>query len=132
MRGAVLCAVLAAVPAGAGAQSMSLTEAEAVAKLSPDSPRVRAIRAGVDVARAESSAASRWPNPRLTIDRESVAGATEYLTMVSQPLPIWGRRDLEMQAAAGGSEGSRLVAATTFDLILGDMDLPNRNGPVRC
>ena len=53
----------------------SLTEREAVARLSPESPRVRALRAGVDVARAEASAAARWPNPRLTIDRESVAGS---------------------------------------------------------
>ena len=101
MRGAVLCAVLVAVvPTKAGAQSTSLTEREAVARLSPESARVRALRAGVDVARAEASAAARWPNPRLTIDRESVAGATEYLTMVSQPLPTSGRRGFDMQAAA--------------------------------
>ena len=123
MRGVVLCAVLAAVPAGAGAQSMSLTEAEAVAKLSPDSPRVRAIRAGVDVARAESSAASRWPNPRLTIDRESVAGATEYLTMVAQPLPIWGRRDLEMQAAAAQLSASSARADDGMRRLRSDLRL---------
>jgi hypothetical protein len=35
-------------------------------------------------------------------------------------------------AASGGGEGTRVVAAATFDLILGDVDLPNRNGPVRC
>ena len=72
MRGAVLCAVVAAmVPVSAGAQSMSLTEREAVARLAAESPRVRALRAVVDVSRAEASAAARWPNPRLTIDRES-------------------------------------------------------------
>jgi cobalt-zinc-cadmium efflux system outer membrane protein len=98
--------VLALVPAVAGAQSLSLTESEVLARLSPDSPRVRAIRAAVDVARVDVLAAGRWPNPRLTIDRESVAGITEYLTMVSQPLPITGRRDLAVQAATASASAS--------------------------
>src|SRR6185503_10502669 len=98
--------VLALVPAVASAQSLSLTESEVLARLSPDSPRVRAIRAAVDVARVDVLAAGRWPNPRLTIDRESVAGITEYLTMVSQPLPITGRRDLAVQAATASASAS--------------------------
>src|SRR6266849_5971565 len=102
MRTMVLCATLAAMllPSSAGAQSLSLTEAEALARLSPGSARVRAIRAGIEVARADVLAAGRWPNPRVTVDRESVAGVTEYLTMVAQPLPITGRRGLEVQAAS--------------------------------
>jgi len=102
MRSVVVCATLAAalLPWRANAQSLSLTETEALARLSVESPRVRAIRAGTDVVRAEALSASRWPNPRLTVDRESVAGVTEYLTMVAQPLPITGRRRLEMQAAS--------------------------------
>ena len=98
--------VMAFVPAVASAQSLSLTESEMLARLSPDSPRVRAIRAAVDVARVDVLAAGRWPNPRLTIDRESVAGITEYLTMVSQPLPITGRRDLAVQAATASASAS--------------------------
>jgi cobalt-zinc-cadmium efflux system outer membrane protein len=102
MRSVVLCASLAAMllPSTAGAQSLPLTESEALARLSPNSPRVRAIRAGVDVARADVLAAGRWPNPRVTLDRESVASVTEYLTMVAQPLPITGRRGFELQAAS--------------------------------
>ena len=102
MRTVVLCATLAAiaVPSGAGAQSLPLTESEVLARLSADSPRVRAIRAAVEVARADVLAAGRWPNPRLTLDRESVAGITENITMVAQPLPITGRRGLEVQAAS--------------------------------
>ena len=109
MRTVVLCATLAALllPSSGGAQSLPLTESEALTRLSPNSPRVRAIRAGIDVARAEVLAAGRWPNPRVTVDRESVAGVTEYLTMVAQPLPITGRRGLEVQAA------SALVDATS-------------------
>jgi outer membrane protein, heavy metal efflux system len=102
MRSVVLCATLAALilPSSAGAQSLPLTEAEALARLSPASPRVRAIGAAVDVARADVLAAGRWPNPRVTFDREAVAGVTENMAMVSQALPITGRRGLEVQAAS--------------------------------
>lgn len=104
----VRAALLTALgPAAVGAQSLSLTEQEALARLSADSPRVRAIRAGIDLTRADVLAASRWPNPTLTFDRESVAGVTEYLTMVSQPLPITGRRGLAAQSA------SEMVTATS-------------------
>ena len=102
MRVAMLCAVLAAtlVPSEAGAQSLLLTESDALVRLSTDSPRLRAIRAGVDLAQVDVLAAARWPNPRTTFTRESVAGVTEYLTMVSQPIPITGQRGLEMQATS--------------------------------
>jgi cobalt-zinc-cadmium efflux system outer membrane protein len=83
-----------------------LSEADALAKLSADSPRVREIRSSVDVARAEALAASRWPNPQFTFNRESVTGVTENMFMVTQALPITGRRSLEVDAA------SALVAAS--------------------
>jgi cobalt-zinc-cadmium efflux system outer membrane protein len=104
MRTRPWCVVVALVSAGAapnvGAQSLPLTEAEALARLSPESPRVRAIRSGIDVARADVLAAGRWPNPRVTFDRESVAGVSENITMISQALPITGRRGFEVQAAS--------------------------------
>ena len=102
MRVVVLCATLAAsmLPWRASAQLLPLTESEALARLSPDSPRVRAIRAASDIARADVLSAGRWPNPRVTFDRESVGGITENMWMVSQPLPMTGRRGLEMRAAS--------------------------------
>jgi outer membrane protein, heavy metal efflux system len=108
MRALVLSAVLAAVvlPSSAGAQSLSFTESEALARLSPNSPRVRAIRAAIDVARADVSAAARWPNPRVTFDRESVAGVTEVMTMVAQSVPISGHRGLLVDAATALVEAS--------------------------
>lgn len=107
MRALVLCAVLAALlPSLAGAQSLPLTESEVLARLSPTSPRVRAIRAAVDVARADVLTAARWPNPRVVFDRESVAGVTETLTTVSQALPISGYRRLQVQAAGALVEAS--------------------------
>lgn len=96
--GALLAASLA--PAGAGAQTSSLTEAQALAQLTPENPRVRAINAPIDIARADVLAAGRWPNPRGTYNRESVAGVTEHITTVAQVFPITGRRPLEVSAAA--------------------------------
>ena len=111
MRTAVLCAVLTAtlLPATGGAQPLTLTEADALARLTADSPHVRAIRAPIEIAGVDVLAASRWPNPLVTFDRESVAGATEYITMIAQPLPITGRRGLEKEAATAlvGASSSR-------------------------
>src|SRR5437870_1537475 len=102
MRALLVSAALmvALLPHSVGAQSLQLTESEALARLSTISPLVRAIRAAIDVARADVLAAARWPNPRVTFDRESVAGVTENLTMVSQAIPLSGRRGPQIQAAS--------------------------------
>ena len=105
MRVLVACAVVAGalLPAGAGAQTLSLTESQALARFSIESPRVQAVRAAVDVAQAEVLAAGRWPNPRLTYNRESVVGISESMFLVSQVLPLTGRRSLDARAASSGS-----------------------------
>ena len=130
MRRAVLCAALAAVltPASAGAQSLNLTEDEALARLSAECPRARAARAGVEISRADVLSVGRWPNPRLTYDRESVAGVTENLVMVAQPLPITGRRRFEVEAASAmvGAVSSRAdeeIRRLRADLRLAFADL---------
>jgi outer membrane protein, heavy metal efflux system len=94
-----VAAALVCLPRFAVAQVV-LSEADALARLSAESPRVRAIRADVDVARAEALAAGRWPNPRVTFNRESVAGVTENMFFVAQPLPVTGRRGLDMSSAS--------------------------------
>jgi outer membrane protein, heavy metal efflux system len=125
----VLVALAAALfPTSVGAQTEVLTEAQALAQLAPDNPRVRAVNAPVDVARADVLAAGRWPNPRVTYDRESVAGVTEHLAMVGQVLPITGRRPLEVSAAsalvdaASGRAGDQ-VRRLRADLRLAFADL---------
>lgn len=130
MRSAVLCAVLVAAlgPSSAGAQSLMLSESDAVARLSTSSPRVRAIRSGVDIARADVLSAGRWPNPRVNWDRQSVAGVTEHLITVSQLLPITGRRALDVQAAsalvsASSSRADEEVRRLRADLRLAFADL---------
>jgi cobalt-zinc-cadmium efflux system outer membrane protein len=104
----IWCVALAfsCLGARAGAQVV-LSEREALARFSVESPRARAIRAGIEVARADVLAAGRWPNPRVTFDREAVAGVTENMAMVSQVLSITGRRALEKGAA------SALLSATS-------------------
>ena len=114
---------MALVPAAAGAQSLPLTESQALAMLSPDSPRVRAIRAAVDVARAESLGAGRWPNPRLSVDRESVAGVSEVLTTALQPLPITGRRTLERASAAAAADATERRADDALRRARADLRL---------
>jgi cobalt-zinc-cadmium efflux system outer membrane protein len=125
MRTAMFCAALAfaLVPASAGAQSLALTEAEALNRLSMESPRARAARATVEIARADVLSASKWPNPRLSVDRESVAGVTEYLTMVAQPLPFSGRRRLEVGAASALVAASARRADDDIRRLRGDLRL---------
>jgi len=94
-----VAAALICLISPAAAQTV-LSEDDALARLSVDSPRVRAIRAAVDVARVDIVAAGRWPNPRATFNREAVAGVTENMFLVTQALPITGRRGLDISAAS--------------------------------
>ena len=105
---AALTAVL--LPSVSGAQTVTLSESQALARMSPDSPRVRAIRAAIDIARAEVLNVGRWPNPRISVDREAVAGVSETITTVLQPLPITGRRTLERDSAAALVDAATLRA----------------------
>jgi outer membrane protein, heavy metal efflux system len=123
------CVVLALSCSSAriGAQTV-LSEADALVRLSSESPRVRAIRSGIGVAAAEARTVGRWPNPRVTVDRESVAGLTETMTMVAQPLPITGRRGLERSAAsalvdAASSRSDDELRRARADLRLAFADL---------
>jgi cobalt-zinc-cadmium efflux system outer membrane protein len=108
MRVLVVRAAFAAalLPVGAGAQTLSLTESQAIARLSDESPRVQAVRVAVDVARAEVLAAGRWPNPRVSFNREGVSGVAEHYLTVAQVLPVSGRRRLETSAASARVEAT--------------------------
>src|SRR5689334_20842402 len=100
MRTSFVCAALIVVltPAIASAQTPMITESEIISQLN-DSPRARTARASVDITRADLLAAARWPNPRVTFNREAVAGIAEEMVTVTQPLPLSGRRRLEIDAA---------------------------------
>lgn len=125
MRPSLVCVALTAllVPSASGAQSLPLTEAQALARLSSESARARALRADIPVARAAVLDASRWPNPRATVDREAVAGVSETLTTVLQPLPITGRRGLERRAATAFVEAATSRADDAFRRLRADVRL---------
>ncbi len=132
MRTRVWCAApaLLALSCGSalvGAQTV-LSEADALARLSSESPRIRAIRSAIDLARAEALMVGRWPNPRVTFDRESIAGIRETITSVAQGLPITGRRGFEKSAAlalvdAATSRTDDEIRRTRADLRLAFADL---------
>jgi cobalt-zinc-cadmium efflux system outer membrane protein len=125
MRTSIVRAVVVGVvlPAGVGAQTLSLTESQALAQLTLESPRVQAARAGVDVARADVLAAGRWPNPRVTFNREAVAGIAEDMVMVSQSLSITGRRRLDVSAAAARVDASASRADEQVRRLRADLRL---------
>jgi cobalt-zinc-cadmium efflux system outer membrane protein len=125
MRTFLVCAASAAVlmPASASAQAVSLTESEILAQLGRESPRVQAARAVVDVVRADILAAARWPNPRVTFNREAVAGIAEEMLMVSQALPITGRRRLDVRAATARVEASSYRAEDQVRRVRADLRL---------
>ena len=100
-----------------------LSETDALTRLSPQSPRVRAIESAIDIARADVLAAGRWPNPRVTFDRESVSGITENMTMVAQVLPITGQRRLEVGAASALADAAGSRAAEALRRARGDLRL---------
>jgi cobalt-zinc-cadmium efflux system outer membrane protein len=128
MRAGVICAVVVAVlyPARSGAQALSLSEADALARLTAENPRVQAARAGVELARAEVLAAGRWPNPSLSFTHEAAGGVSEGLFTIAQPLPLTGRRGLEVRSAAARADAAadraddrvrRLRAETRLALV---------------
>src|SRR5512144_1303472 len=130
MRSVVLCAVMAAAgfAQSVGAQSPPLTEADALSRLSPESPRVRAIRSAIDVARANVLTTTRFPNPRVVWDRESVLGNTEHIVTFAQLLPVSGRRRFEKLAAesivaaeSGRADDAMRRARADLRLAYGDL-----------
>jgi cobalt-zinc-cadmium efflux system outer membrane protein len=125
MRTLFVCAAGVAVvlAARASAQSVPLTESEALAALAGQSSRIQAARAQLDVARADVLAAGRWPNPRVSFTREAVAGVAEDMLMVSQVLPITGRLQLDTRAAVARAEAMSSRAEDQRRRIRADLRL---------
>lgn len=134
MRTRMWCVALALLGSSGPATAQTvLSEADALARLSADSPRVRAIRAGVEVARAGVLAAARWPNPRLAVSREAVAGVAEQLWTVTQSVPVSGRRRLDVSAAnalvdASASRADEAVRQARAELRLAYAGLRSAQG----
>lgn len=124
LRLAVLTALLSV---RAGAQTVLLTESEALARAA-EHPRIEAARAAAQVVAADGLAARRWPNPRASVTREAVAGIAEHMVTVTQALPITGRRQLDGLAAdartqAAASRADEQVRRMRADVRLAFADL---------
>ena len=119
-----VCAVLLLpllAAAGAHAQVPPISEAEALARLSPDSPRVRALGAQVDLARAGVALSRGRPNPQISVSREAAGGLNEHYTLVTQVLPITGRRGLEIQASDALLRGAEARADALLRLARAEL-----------
>jgi outer membrane protein, heavy metal efflux system len=68
-------------------------------------------------------AAGRWPNPRVVVDREAVAGTTEYITSVGQLLPVNGQRGLQVRAASAMVDASTSRADEEVRRVRADLRL---------
>jgi Cu/Ag efflux pump CusA len=102
------------------AQSATLTESDALARLSADSPRVRAIRSSTAIARADVLAAGRWPNPRLTTNfREAVErGAQERVVPILMTAMAAGLALIPL-ALGGGKSGSEIQTPMAVVILCG-------------
>jgi outer membrane protein TolC len=69
-----------------------LTEAEALKRFVSSDPRIRALEAQIDQARATQAERVLWPNPSVTYSRESVSNAHDTFLLARQEMPISGRR----------------------------------------
>ena len=124
MRTLIVCFALGTgLVQSAVAQTLPLTESQALSRLSTESPRVQAVRAGIDIARADVLAAARWPNPRVSFNREAVAGVTENMLMVAQLLPVAGRRRFEVSAASARVEAATSRADDAIRRLRADLRL---------
>ena len=118
-----LCAALA--PPGA---AQSLTEAEAVARMRAEHPRVTALRFGVREFAADARGRTLPPNPAVAYTREEAGAAVDDFLLVSQELPLWGRRRLLGEAAghavsarAAEADARLLAVETELRLVFADL-----------
>ena len=79
--------------------AQSLTEAQAVARMRAEYPHVIALRLGVRELEAEARERTLPANPAVAYTREDAGAAVDDFLLVSQELPLWGRRRLVGEAA---------------------------------
>ena len=115
-------------PAAAVASGQALTEEEALRRLRSGHPQIEALRAAV----AELAASVRQPtlvaNPTVTFTREDAGSGSDDFLLVSQELPLRGRRRLLGEAAARAvtaaearADDARLVFETRLRLAFADL-----------
>lgn len=107
-----ICAALLLVSPGAAQQ---LSEAEVLARFERESPQARALRARVNITRAETRAWSLPENPAVSYTREDAASAKDDFLLVQQSLPVTGRLGLMRDAGKAAVRASE--ADSRFELV---------------
>ena len=126
-----VCVVLSAAVCLLGTPQLpaqELTEETALRRFEAESPRVRALRAGVEVVRAEMRGRSLAPNPTVAFTREVAGGTKDDFFLVQQTLPVTGRLGLLRRAGqaavnATQAESSHALLQLRSNLRLAFYDL---------
>ena len=101
--------------------AQSLTEAQAVARMRAEYPHVTALRLGVRELEADARERTLPANPGVTYTREEAGAVVDDFLLVSQELPLWGRRGLLGEAA--GHEVSARAADADARLLAIEAEL---------
>ena len=126
-----VCVVLSAAVCLLGTPQLpaqELTEEAALRRFEAESPQVRALRAGVEVVRAEMRGRSLAPNPTVAFTREVAGGTKDDFFLVQQALPVTGRLGLLRRAGqaavnATQAESNYALLQLRSDLRLAFYDL---------
>ena len=111
----------------ATAEPVPITLQDALRRAQEISPAGMVIARSLDRARAEAAATGLWPNPDLSLTRETSAGVVETFETLSVPLLLSGRLGLERASARKGLVAGQAAArqdlidlrATTREAFLG-------------
>ena len=115
-------------PAAAAAAGQTLTESQALDRLRAEHPRLEALRASVEELAASVRQPSLPANPTVTFTREDAGLGSDDFLLVSQELPLRGRRRLLGQAARqavtaaqGRAADARLAFESHLRLAFADL-----------
>ena len=118
-----LCVALASPGA-----AQSLTEAEAVARMRAEYPHVTALQLGVRELEADARERTLVANPAVAYTREEAGAVVDDFLLVSQELPLWGRRGLlgeaarhEVSARSAWADGRLLAIEAELRLAFTDL-----------
>ena len=105
-----------------------LTEAQAVARMRAEYPHVTALRLGVRELEADARERTLPANPAVAYTREEAGPAVDDFLLVSQELPLWGRRGLlgeaarhEVSARSADADGRLLAIEAGLRVVFADL-----------
>ena len=115
-------------PAAVAAAGQTLTEDQALGRLRAEHPRLEALRATVEELAASVRQPSLPANPTVTFTREDAGLGSDDFLLVSQELPLGGRRRLlgeaarqAVNAAEGRAADARLAFESRLRLAFADL-----------